>query len=193
MLEIIQQINWLDIFIIILLFRISYIAAKTGVPVESFKLLGTVVSIYLALHYYTNLSDLLTQRASLNKERVPLEFIDFLSFVSLAAAGYLIILSFRVAFARFIKMEATPNLNRWLGLALGVIRGLLLVSLITFTLAISSSGYLKKSVANSYFGRRLFNTAPEAYSWLWNKVTSKFMPSEKFNDTVSEVQKSFNL
>jgi uncharacterized membrane protein required for colicin V production len=193
LLDIVKQFNWLDILLIIILFRITYVAMKMGIPVDFFNLLGTIIAVYLAMHYYTDLSDVLVQRLPVSKEKMPLEFIDFLSFVFLAIVGYFILLSFRFLFSHFIKMETTPNLNKWGGLVLGMARGFLLTSLITFMLVISSSAYLKKSVVNSYLGRRLFNAAPNTYVWLWNKVASKFMTREKLNKTVPEVQKDLNL
>jgi len=193
LLDIIKQFNWLDILLIIILFRIAYIAMRIGIPVEFFKFLGAIIAVYLAMHYYTDLSDLLVQRVPVAKERMPLEFLDFLSFLFLAIVGYFIPVSFCVLFGRFIKMEATPNLNKWLGLVLGIVRAFLLASLITFMLVISSSSYLKNSVVNSYLGRRVFNVAPNTYTWLWNKITSKFMPGEKLNKTILEVQKDLNL
>lgn len=192
-LDIIKQYNWVDILLIIVLFRISYVAMKIGVPIELLKLLGTIVGIYLAMHYYTSLVDWLMQRARLTKEEMPLEFFDFFSFVFLAIAGYLIILSLRVIFGHFIKMEATPNLNKWIGLIFGIGRGLILAGLITFMLVISSSSYLKKSAVSSYFGRRMFNVAPDIYSWIWNNITSKFATGDKFNKTILDVQKDLNL
>jgi uncharacterized membrane protein required for colicin V production len=173
LLEMIKQFNWLDILIIIILFRIGYIATKIGIPVEFFKFLATIVALYLSLHYYTNLSDWLVQR-------VP----NFLSFLFLAIVGYLILVPPRMVFSRFIKMEATPNLNKWGGLVLGIARGFLLVSLVTFTLVISGSGYLKKSVTNSYLARRVFNVAPKTYAWLWKAIVSKFMSGEKLNEAI---------
>lgn len=191
--DIIKQFNWLDILVIIILFRIGYISVKTGVPVEFFKLLGTLATIYLSLHYYTTLADWIVQRTPLAKEKAPLEFLDFVSFLFLAIVGYFIFISLRVVFSRFIRMEATPNLNRFAGLALGIARGFLLAGLIIFMLVISSSSYLRNSVINSYLGKRMFKIAPNTYSWLWNKVASKFVSGEKLNETLLEVQKGLNL
>lgn len=191
--DIIKQFNWLDILVIIILFRIGYISIKTGVPVEFFKLLGTLATIYLSLHYYTTLADWIVQRTPLAKEKAPLEFLDFVSFVFLAIVGYFIFISLRIVFSRFIRMEATPNLNKFVGLALGIARGILLAGLITFMLVISSSSYLRNSVIDSYLAKRMFKVAPNTYSWLWNKVASKFVSGEKLNETILEVQKDLNL
>ena len=78
-LKVMKQFNWVDIFSLILIFRICYIASKRGMSVEFFKLLGTIFSIYLALHYYTLISDWIQELVrELVPQRVPLDFFDFL-------------------------------------------------------------------------------------------------------------------
>lgn len=187
-LDILKQLNWVDIFVIILLLRICYIALRNGLAVEFFKLLGTLGAIYLSLHYYTALSDWITQRQFILKEKMPLEFLDFLIFVLLAVLGYVIFLILREAFSRFFKMEAKARINKWGGLILGIARGFLFMSLIIFALLISSIGYLKNSVVNSYSGKYLFKIAPATYTKLWSGLLSKFMTKEEFNSTILEVQ-----
>jgi len=157
-------------------------------PVEIFKLLGAIAAAYLSLHYYTVLSDSL--RKGLNLKFIPLEFLDFLIFVVLALVGYCTFVILRELFGRLIKMEAAPNLAKWGGLFLGICRGFLLTGLLTFILFISSVSYLKESVITSYAGKRLLNFAPAVYSGIWQGVGSKFMPGEKFNQTVLEVQEN---
>lgn len=190
LLEIFKQFNWVDILVVIILFRISYIAVKNGLPGELFKFLGVLSAIYLSLHYYTVLSDFF--RNSLGVKSLPLEFLDFLSFIVLAILGYLVFVSLRSVCCRFIKMEATPKLNKGGGFILGIGRGFLVVGLIIFMLVISTIGYLKNSVNDSYLGKRLFKVAPATYSALWNNLMSKFMAKEKFNKTILEVSKDLN-
>lgn len=188
--DILKQLNWVDIFVIIILFRIGYIALQNGLPAELFKFLGSLSAIYLSLHYYTTLSDWIGGRFFVSREKMPLEFLDFLCFVSLASLGYIIFVALRQTFSRFIKMEAGPKLNKWGGLVLGLVRGLCLSSLIVFMLVISSISYLKNSIINSYSGVRLFKLAPATYNRLWLGLMSKFMNKEKFNQTILEVQDS---
>ena len=190
--DILKEFNWLDIFVIILLIRECYIASKTGLPIEIFKFLGTVAAIYIGLHYYTVVSDAIGLRFPYFKEKTPLRFLDFLSCAILAIIGYLVFLSLRVAFHRFIKMEAVPNLNKWGGLILGIVRGFLTVSLIIFVMILSDITYFKKSAVGSYSGKQLFEVSPNTYGWLWNNITSKFMTTEKFNKAVLEVKKDLN-
>lgn len=177
-----KQFNWLDIFVVILLLRISYIAIKNGFSIELFKLLGTVLATYLSLHYYLIFADYIATRTGANN--IPSAYLTSFVLVALAIAGYLVFALLRNIFYRFIQMDAVPNLNKWGGLLFGLSRGVLLVSLIIFILVISGSGYLKGSVSSSYSGKRLLKIAPSVYSGLWNNIASKFFSQEKFNQAV---------
>jgi uncharacterized membrane protein required for colicin V production len=191
LLDIVKGFNWLDIVIIILLFRTIYVAMKIGLAAELFKLLGTILAIYLSLHYYTGLSDYLKSLMP-SLKIIPLGFLDFLFFVVLAVSGYIIFVFLRESFSRFIKMEAVPNLNKYGGMLLGVAGGFLFTGLLMFMLAISTVNYLEGSLKSSYLGNRFFKIAPATYTFLWDNLMSKFMPSEKFNQTVLEVKNKFN-
>jgi len=187
--DILRQLNWVDIFVLTLLFRMVYIAMKSELSMEAFKFIGTVAAIYLSLHYYTTISDFLRQRFA--TEKMPLEFLDFVLCLFLAILSYAFFVLWRIVLQRFIKMEAATNLNRVGGLVVGLARGVLVTGLIMFMLVISSFGYLKNSVNASYLGKRFFGIAPATYSWLWNSIASRFMSREKFNQTVTEVQEGF--
>ena len=82
--SIFKQFNYIDIIILILLFRICYISVKTGIAIEFFKLLGVLSAIYIASHYYTSLSDII--RRHYMPKIIPLEFADFIIFLFLADA-----------------------------------------------------------------------------------------------------------
>lgn len=189
--NVIQRFNWVDIFVIILSLRILYIAFKTGFVSELFKLLGTLLAVYVGMHYYTAFSDLLRSRFGLEK-KIPLDFLDFICFILLVAVSYLVGILFRQVFCRLIKLEAVPRLNQWGGLIIGIFRAVLLAGLFVFIFSITSIQYLHNKAAGSYFGNDLIKVAPQAYSSIWNGFMSKFMPSEKFNTTIPEVQKNFN-
>lgn len=185
--SIIKQINWVDIFVVILLFRICYIACEHGLLLEVFKILGTISGIYLSLHYYSALSGSIQGAIGL-KELSPSIF-DLFSVIFLSLAGYLIFSVLRKVFSKIVKMETIVSLNRWGGLVLGVFRGFLLSSLIIFIFVISHIEYLSKSVSNSFSGRYLLNIAPDTYSSLWNGFFSKFMTTEEYNDSITKEKK----
>jgi len=186
LLNILKQFNWVDIFCVILVIRICYVALKNGFPVELFKLLGTVLAIYLALHYYIIFPDYLINSTGI--KNIPLEYLTFSSFVVLSIVGYFIFMLLSKAFSRFIQMEAIANLNKWGSLILGIFRGLLLISLIIFVFVIAPKAYFRKSVNNSYSGKRLLKIAPATYTWVWDSIMSKFRTQEKFNDAILKIQ-----
>jgi uncharacterized membrane protein required for colicin V production len=178
----IKQINWVDIFIVILCARICYIAVKGGFPLEFFKFLGVVAALYLSLHYYVALSEVVFGYISIAKEQI--SFVYLLIFIILALIGYLAFALLRNLFERFLKVEAVSTFNKWGGLFLGLIRSVLFSSLILFIFILSGIGYLKESVKSSYAGRNLLAFAPQTYSALWNGVASKFAIGETFNGSV---------
>ncbi len=188
LMELFRQFNFLDILILIILFRICYLAVKMGLPIEFFKLLGVLCATYVALHYYTNLSEIIRRFSFKN---MPLGFMAFLIFLILAAAGYLVCVALRSTFYRFIKMEAVPKINKIGGFILGLARGFFTIGLITYCLSISSVDYLAFSVKHSYLGSRAFSIAPQTYNWLWSNLFSKYYLNEKPNPVVNEVNDSF--
>lgn len=184
--NIVRQINWVDIFVIIALFRICYVAVNTGLPIEIFKILGTIAATYLSLHFYTSFTYFIQSFAGFKS--IPVGFYDLLSFVTLAIFGYMIFVFLRKFLANLMNLETVTILNKWMGLALGVARSLLLTSLLICMFVISGSDYFKTSIKDSYSGKTIFKIAPAAYSLMWSGVASKLLPGEKFNKNVSEAK-----
>lgn len=187
-LAILKQINWVDIFILILLLRISYTALRNGIFVELFKFLGVLAGIYLSLHYYTSLANFLDR--FIKTKTFAIEIFDFASLVILIAVGYLIFISIRESLLRLIKVEVVSGLNKWVAGVLGVIRGILVASLIVYVFSLPVISYFKESVKKSYSGEKLITLSPTVYTRIWDGFMSKFMPHEDFNKAVLEVQKS---
>ncbi len=188
-LEIWSKLNFLDYIILIVLFRICYIAAKTGMSIEIFKLSGTLLSTYIALHYYTGIADIIQRRFSY--QAMSLEFLDFVVFVLLLSSVYLLFIGLRSLLFRFVQFNAIPKINQFAGLILGVLRSFLVVGLLSFMLAISSVNYLQAAVKQSYLGSRFFMVSPQTYSWFWDNIFSKFQSREKYNPTVTETVNNF--
>jgi uncharacterized membrane protein required for colicin V production len=190
LLGILKQFNWLDIFIVFLLLKITYVSVKNGFVVELFKLLGTVSSVYISFHYFTAVSDLLMKRVS-EEQGFPVDFMDFLVCLLLIVAVYLLFTLLRIVVCHFVKMEAVPALSKWGGFILGIARGIIASSLVILMLFISTIGYLSASAKSSYIGQRIFNVSISTYEALWNGVMHKFVSGEKFNGTVRQVQQEY--
>jgi len=183
--EILKQLNWIDIFSVIVLLRICYIAVKLGVISEIFKALGTVLAVYLSLHFYERLAGQLGTYPGIGN--LPQSFLIVSSCIFLALAGYALFRIMHFLFTKFVKAEPAALFNRWGGLLLGLLRGCLLAGFIFFIMAASGGGYLRTSIKKSYAGERLFRIAPTTYTALWQGVVSHFSPREKSNERVKEV------
>ncbi|OQB10034.1 MAG: Colicin V production protein [Candidatus Omnitrophica bacterium ADurb.Bin205] len=181
-----KSFNWLDIIILIIIFRIFYISIKGGFTTEFFKFFGTLSAIYFSMHYNTVLSDFISSKLHI-EEKMPLEFLDFIIFIILALGGYFIFVLVRNAVNNLLKIEAVSVLNKWGGLLLGALRSILLAGLVSFALVISSVPYLKNSVMDSYLGPRVLSVAVNTYSVIWNNFFSKFATKEEYNSIVSKI------
>jgi len=185
MIDTLLRLNWVDIVVVILIIRVVYISVKSGFPVEIFKLLGTICAIYFSLHYYIVLGDLLRGYFT---SIIPEAYFNFLCFFALALLGYFLFFLLRTALYHFVDVKAVPALSKWGGLIAGLIRDILLIGLIVFTLSISTVSYLENSVNKSYIASRFSKVAPVTYSWIWNNITSRFISNERFNNTVLEAK-----
>jgi membrane protein required for colicin V production len=187
--DLLSKFNFLDFIILIIFFRICYIAAKVGLSVEIFKFLGVLFSTYISLHYYTAFSDLLKRRF-LPKE-MPLEFMDFVTFSVIIIVVYLFFVVLRSLLFRFVQLNAIPRINQIAGFILGIGRGFLVIGLLTFALGISSVDYLRNAVKYSYLGSKAVVIAPQTYNWFWGNIFSKFSTKENYNSTVTEAMERF--
>ena len=187
LLNMLKQFNWLDIFILIMIFRVCFIAVKGGFTTEFFKFFGTLTAVYLAMHYCIFVSDFIMAYLPL-EGKIPQELLNSLVFLFLSILGYLLFVLLRLTFNNFVKIETVSSLNKWGGLTLGMFRALLLVSLISFNLIISGFPYFKDSVKNSYLGSRVASVSSDTYSWVWASIFSKFFPSEKESCIVTDTR-----
>lgn len=181
--EAVATFNWVDVVIICQILITTYRGTRRNFIVELFKTLGLVVSIYLAMHYYSRLSDFLL-------ELLPffgIFFSDFICFLIIAALSYLAVVLLREGFCRLLKVEAVNLLDKWGGFIFGFLRGMLIASLLVVLLNLSFVKYLQKSVRKSYLGSRLVFIDMGIYEFIFDKVVSKFTPEEKLNQGIYDV------
>lgn len=160
------KFNWVDVIFVTLLIRISYIAYKNGLMPEFFKLFGLIIALVLSATNYTCLSSHLSRwvKGENNADMISLGLI-FL--------GSLLLFKILDVFISFlIKSESVPELNRLIGLFLGIIRAALLMSILLITALFSPGEYFKKSVhEKSIFSPYILKVAPLTY-----KFAIKFYP-----------------
>lgn len=173
--SIFRQINWVDVFVLILLIRSTYVGLKRGFLNEIFKIFGVIVTLFVAIHYYANIAQFLTTQAFFSKLSLP--FNEGLSFICLSVS-VLLIFKLGGIIARFgIHLEANGPLERMGGLVCGFIRGGILAGLVLFALNLFPFDYLKKSInENSLSGFRVIKVGPTVHDTI---IRISPRPSEK--------------
>jgi uncharacterized membrane protein required for colicin V production len=180
-----RQFNWVDILVFIVFLRIIFISLKQGLEIELFKLLGVCCGLYLSFHYYFSLADYMDGRSQ--AKALPGPIIQLSAFVILFVLGYLLFWLLRILVFRFMTAQLSPFLSKWGGFALGILRGLLISSLILFALLIPRSVYFRDSIHYSLSGPYVLRSAGDTYSWVWEKIVSKLNPEDKFNNMIHNV------
>ncbi len=191
--EFLTKINWVDIVCAAIFLRVIYVSRKTGIVIELSKLLILIFSTFLSLHYFLTVSDL--TRKQVNLEKSPLQFTDFIIFVLLLVFTYAVLSLFRSIIFNLIRpreqAKPTSLFSGLAGVALSIVRGFLISSLIVFSLYISNISYLTESSQKAHFSKKFFGMSTGIYKGLWENLASKFLSNEKVNSVVFEHEKEF--
>lgn len=157
--EYILKINWVDIIILILLLRTSYVGFIQGLSYEILTLIGIITAVVLAIHNYKHVG-----RFFINHLNLPVEFSNFLSFLILVFGVIVIFRYIRNIFYRYAKLEIFPTLEKFGGLIFGFIRGCIFASLVLLILSLMPNDYIRKSIHEGSLGGTLFlKVAPTCY------------------------------
>lgn len=174
-----RHINWIDIFVFVVLVRMLLIGVQNGVAAEVFKVLGTLAGIYLGMHYYSSLASGLG--GTFFFKGLPPGFLETASLILVFTIGYLFFFGVRVLLKKVVNTEVVPQVSKWGGLCLAFFRALLLASVILCMIVVTGSSYFRHSVQNSLSGTSVVKIAPATYTWVWKSVLSKFITWEKHN------------
>ncbi len=165
----IRHINWVDVLVVILIIRISYVAFQEGLSREIFPFLGVMATLTGSLHYYEKIGFLISK----DLFNLSPEISNFLSFVILAIIITLIFKLLKVLVDKIIKVEWHPFIERFGGLLIGLARAAITTSLILMIIALVPVPYLQKSIRDkSVSGMYFLKIGPLAYSKVY-----KFLPN----------------
>lgn len=177
--ELVNQLNWVDVFVFIAFLRIILISYRHGFVIEVFQLLGTIVSIFIAFHSYDKLAGLISSHSP-----IPIDFSSFFSFVFLIVLILVLFKFCREGFLFVIKIQPLAVLDKWGSVALGIVRAAFVSSIILVTLLISAIGYFQQSAERALSSRYLLDLAPKAYAFMFDSIYSKFSLQEEANFAV---------
>jgi len=167
--EILSRFNWVDVLVIIIVFRVSYVAFQDGLSHEIFPLVGAIGTAVLTLHYYHKIALLISQ----NLVSIPVKIMDFLVFILLIIVIGIIFKLIRVVVDKLIKVTWHPLVEKLGGLFFGVMRASVVASVVLIILALMPIPYLQYSIRDrSLTGMHFLRVAPNIYG----KV-SAFLPT----------------
>ena len=183
MTEFFQNINWIDLLVVILLIRSSYIGFARGFGWEFFRFLGAISVVIFPIYFYEYGTQLI-----IDYFPVLDPFSDPICFTSLYIIPILVfkIINGVVDKIRVIKIDTFSILGNVGGLCIGFIRGCILLSLLLISLIFTQIPYFEKSVKErSYAGRSILKIAPFVYDNI-----AEFFPALKFgsrNEAIKEL------
>jgi len=137
-----------------------------GLSFEILTLAGVVAAVLVSIHNYSYLGTFLAEKVNL-----PIEFINFFSFILFVIITYLIFRYLKIMFYKLIKLEIFPGVERGGGLILGFIRGCLLSSLILLCLLFIPNEYVRDSISKkSLAGGFFIKIAPGCYTYTLGSI-----------------------
>ena len=154
-----NQINWIDIVVLIILIRTSYVGLSRGITKDFFSFLAIVVATCLSIHYYEKLAGFLAGHLDFLNQKTAI----LLSFILLVAGSLLILKIFVFLISRLIKIEFASFLEKIGGLIIGIVYGFLLSSLLLIILSFSQTDYIQGSLKRSYSAPFIIKIAPRTY------------------------------
>ena len=157
--EVFQHINWVDVLIVILLIRTSYIGTRNGLSEEIFRIIGVLLGLFFSIKYYSALGSRINSTISL-----PQEFVDGGTFLILILLSMLSMKLVALGLTKIVKLSFSDKIDKWGGFIAGLLRGAVLMSLLFMLFGIIQVDYLVKSVdERSLTGPYVEKIAPNVY------------------------------
>jgi uncharacterized membrane protein required for colicin V production len=158
--EIFGKANWVDLIVLIIMFRISYVASQDGLSHEIFPLIAVICSVVLSLGYYNNFAVFLSKSLF----NFPIELANFLSFTILVIGIGFIFKIIRHILDKVIKVSWHPLVEKFGGLIAGIARASITTSIVVIIIALIPLSYITWSVRDkSLTGMYFLRIGPAIY------------------------------
>jgi membrane protein required for colicin V production len=152
--KLLTHINWVDIIILVLLFRVCYVAFVRGLGAEIMPLVGVYIALVCSLNYYGDMGEFITAHTP-----IPGPHADFFSYLIIALSFLLV---FRLLVVLIVGRAPNEQIATFsdsiFGLLAGIVRGVLLVALVVLALELAPSVYVSRSAGEkSLMAKRFMN------------------------------------
>ena len=165
--EILNKVNWVDIFVLILLIRISYISSRVGVGKQILPLILLVIILSLALKYYSEFADFFVGRFGLPSSAC--NFFSYFCIVTVFGVIYYVI-SRVTGFFLSIGEDAVGNIEKIGGLVIGFFRSVLIIGIILTGFLLLPVKFFESGVRNSFSGAFFINVNLKIYATTANLI-----------------------
>lgn len=170
--DILTKINWVDILIVIIMARMSYIALQDGLSHEIFPLIGAVLTAAVSMRYYHELALSIQGMAGIS-----LQILEVSVFIVLVIAIGLIFKLARFLVDALLKVTWHPFVEKFGGLIFGFLRASVVVSILLMIMSLTPLPYLHYSIKDkSLLGPYFLNIAPEISNktaWVFPAIIKK--------------------
>lgn len=182
MAELLNRVNWVDIFALILLLRISYASSRIGVGKQIPPFILLVLILVVMLHKYADMADFFISRTYFMPS-----ICKFASFSSLGIALFIVykVVS-RVMGCAFLPGEnGTGSIEQTGGIIVGLMRGFIIIGMILIGLLLVPVQAVESSVKDSYSGLFFIDANLRVYSTVLDLALKK--KDRIYQDKMSEL------
>lgn len=175
--HILSKINWVDVLVIILMLRMSYVAFMDGLSHEIFPFFGVIAVFLLSLNYYPALGSSISQ----NLGNMSIRLSNCLAFIALVTVLGFIVKFVKLILDKLVKVQWHPVIEKFGGLFVGILKAYIITAMVLTIITLIPLSYLEWSVKErSVTGKYVLMAGPEVYEKLRSFLSdNSAIPREK--------------
>ncbi len=178
-----KSINWVDVALVVFFIRTVFVSVKSGFVAEGFKFFGTIIALFVSLHFYSSFVHFLAKKFKLSA--LSLEFFVFVALWLLVTLFFMMLYK---GIMLLFKIEANHQvIDRYAAGFLGATRGIFLTSLTVFALLLTHHPYFTSQTFMSSGYAFTAKAAPNTYCLGYNTLIGKVFEHQQFNEDVFAV------
>ncbi len=152
LLAFLSGLNWLDVIVLIIFIRTSYVGWQQGLANEIFRLLGGVITLLITVNFYDNLGGFVSQHTP-----IPSAEAELISFLFLLVFATFVLEAACFLLGKIGKLVFIPMVDKYGGLICGICRGFVFAGLVVTALSLVPINYIQRSKDSSLTGLTLQN------------------------------------
>lgn len=191
MVDVLKRVNWVDCFIILVLIRSGYVGMVRGIGWSLIRLIDHILIAVGSVFFYIPLSQRIVMSIPFAQPLAPAMAFFILFFMML--------ILFRLVYTMVgsvLLSEITSGFQKCLGMALGIVRGTIFVSLILVIFALTKFAYMEKSIfERSLLGKGFIKVVPVLYDSIGVLISKKEYSkrSISLNELIGRRPQGFHL